>query len=142
MLKLGELLHLNLVRIIFALLISLSLTLAPGASAFAALQSGGATTHSSMAAGEMSGETSADMSDCMKAMGGGAGSSKTSDCTCCDTQNKCPDAANCMTKCCKVIGALKPAGKMLPLSTVAYRQAAPAKPPEWLRTPPAPPPRT
>lgn len=142
MLKLGEPLHLNLIRIIFALLISLSLTLAPGASAFAALQFSGATTPSSMDAGEMSADAGMDMSDCMKAMGGGAGSSEKSDCKCCDTQNKCPDTANCMTKCCKVIGALKPAGKMIPLSTVAYRHAEPAKPPEWLRTPPAPPPRT
>lgn len=131
---------LNLVRIIFALLISLSLTLAPGASA--ALQFGGATTHSSMAAGEISGETSADMSDCMKAMGGGVGSSEKSDCTCCDTQNKCLDTANCMTKCSKVIGELKPVGNLFSLTSIAYRQTEPAEPPEWLRTPPAPPPRT
>lgn len=91
-------------------------------------------------------ESSSDMSDCMKMMHAAGDKTTTTkgdgNCKCCDTQHKCPDTANCMTKCCKVIGALKPAGKLHALTSIAYRQAEPAKPPEWLRTPPAPPPRT
>lgn len=83
-----------------------------------------------------------DMSDCMKAMHDGSGTSEKTHCKCCDTQNKCPDNANCMTKCCKVVGAVKPQGKIIAVATIAYRQAEPAKPPEWLRIPPAPPPRS
>lgn len=132
------------------MLIALSLVISPMASAWAAAP-GNAETHGQGTGGvkhlgaghaAMSDMAGTEMSDCMKAMGGDGADTSKSDCTCCDTQNKCPDTANCMTKCCKVIGALKPAGKMIPLSTVAYRQAEPAKPPEWLRTPPAPPPRT
>ncbi len=63
-------------------------------------------------------------------------------CMCCDTQHKCADAVNCMTKCYKVLGAIKPSGKTVVLKRIAYRPAEPDKPPEWLRTPPAPPPRT
>lgn len=139
----------KLVRIILALLISLSLTLAPGASALAAMQASttmpSTTTHGvdHVSAGK---EQSADMPDCMKLMQATddttAPTKRDGSCTCCDTQNKCPDIANCMTKCCKVIGALKPSGKLLLLNSIAYQQAEPAKPPKWLRTPPGPPPRS
>ncbi len=134
----------KLVRIILALLISLSLTLAPGASALAAMQA--STTPHGVDHASAGMEISADMSDCMKMMQAAGHETNPSKhdggCKCCDTQNKCPDTANCMTKCCKVIGALKPPGKPFLLSSIAYQQAEPAKPPEWLRTPPAPPPRS
>ena len=90
----------------------------------------------------MSADAGMDMSDCMKAMNAGAGTSEKSDCKCCDTKHKCPDTTNCMTKCCKVIGALKPAGKIVALTMVAYRQAEPAKPPNWVSSPPFTPPRS
>lgn len=140
--------NLTILRTILALLITLSLAVAPLGSAWAAAQSHGSlsTAHQQRAVpmdhAAMSGESSADMSDCMKAMNAGAGTPEKSDCTCCDTKHKCPDTANCMTKCCKVIGAIKPVSKFIALSRIAYRQAEPAKPPEWLRTPAAPPPRT
>lgn len=144
MLRVGDSHHLNIVRIILALLISLSLTLAPGASAFAAMQTNGTAHGVDHAVANT--DMSADMTDCMKMMQA-AGDQTTAtkhdgSCKCCATQNKCPDTANCMSKCCKVIGALKPAGKFIKLSSTAYRQVEPAKPPEWLRTPPAPPPRS
>jgi hypothetical protein len=128
-------LTLIILRAALAILIALSLTLAPVASAFAAAQP--SELHTTM----MSVDAGMDMSDCMKAMGT-SGSSDKSDCKCCDTKHKCPDGANCMTKCCKVIGALKPAGKLIAVSAVAYRHAEPAKPPNWVSTPPAPPPRS
>ena len=130
----------NIVRTILSVLITISLTLAPGAAAFAATHERAAPTTTAAADTNMA-MAGMDMSDCMKAMGGSSSSDK-SDCKCCDTKSKCPDTANCMTKCCKVIGALKPAGKMIAVLTVAYRQAEPAKPPNWVSTPPAPPPRT
>lgn len=133
----------KLVRIILALLISLSLTLAPGASALAAMQAS-ATGHGVDDA-SVGMKQSAEMSDCMKMMQATGDETTTKhdgSCKCCDTQNKCPDTANCMTKCCKVIGALKPPGKPFLLSSIAYQQAEPAKPPDWLSTPPAPPPRS
>ncbi len=134
----------NIVRIIIALLISLSLTLAPGASALAAMQA--STTARVVDHASVGMEMSADMSDCMKMMQAAGDETTTikhdGSCKCCDTQNKCPDTANCMSKCCKVIGAVKPATKMIALSSIGYRLAEPAKPPEWLQTPPAPPPRS
>ena len=82
----------------------------------------------------------------MKAMqskgDGAADDTSKGDCKCCDTKSKCPDTANCMTKCCKVIGALKPAGKIVALTLVAYLQAEPAKPPNWVSSPPFTPPRS
>lgn len=132
----GRILTLSGLRALFAILIALSLTLAPAASALASAQPGG--QHESTVAAD----ASADMSDCMRAMQGAAGSSKKRDCKCCDAQHKCPDTANCMTKCCKVIGAVRPAGSTIPLTTVAYRLAQPAKPPDWLNAPPFTPPRS
>ena len=90
----------------------------------------------------MSADAATDMTDCMKAMGSDAGHVEKSDCKCCDAKSPCPDSANCMSKCCKVIGALKPAGKIVPLKQIAYRQMEPAKPPNWLSSPPFTPPRT
>lgn len=132
------------------MLIALSLTFTPVASAWAAA-SGNAEGHrQGMAAtgspvadqAAMNDMPSMDMSDCMKAMQGNVGEVPKGNCKCCDSKQQCPDTANCMTKCCKVIGALKPAGKIMMLTAMVYRQAEPAKPPEWLRTPPAPPPRS
>lgn len=82
------------------------------------------------------------MSDCMKAMQANGADTSKIDCKCCDTKQKCPDAASCMTKCCKVLGMVKPAGKTVAIMAIQYRHAETAKPPDWLNTPPAPPPRS
>ena len=136
----------NIVRTILAVLITISLTLAPGVSAVAAVHENAAPTTMSASADTGMAMADTDTSDCMKAMQGKGdgviGDSANGDCKCCDTKSKCPDTASCMTKCCKAIGALKPAGKMIAVSTVAYRHAEPAKPPNWVSTPPAPPPRS
>ena len=104
----------NIVRTILAVLITISLTLAPGVSAFAAVHENAAPTTMSASADTNMAMADMDMSDCMEAMNsrgaGVAGNSSSGDCKCCDAKHKCPDSANCMTKCCKVIGALKPAG--------------------------------
>jgi len=145
---------LKIVRTILAVLITLSLTFAPGASAFASTHERGAPTMTVSAHTKMMGEMkmddtamadmgmSSDMSDCMRAMQGAPSDSSKSGCKCCDTKSSCPDQATCMAKCCKVIGAWKPAGNVMTLTSMVYHQAEPAKPPEWARTPPAPPPRT
>ena len=137
----------NIVRTILAILITISLTLAPGVSAVAAVHENGAPTTTSASADTSTAMTDVDMSDCMKAMhaksvGGSDTSTSKSGCKCCDTKHQCPDSANCMTKCCKVIGALKPAGKIVALTMVAYHQAEPAKPPNWVSSPPFTPPRS
>lgn len=132
------------------MLIALSLAISPMASAWAAApgntktygQGMGGVKHIGADHAAMSDTLDTEMSDCMKAMQGDGADTSKSDCKCCDTKSKCPDTANCMTKCCKVIGAFKPAGKLMMLTAMVYRQAEPAKPPEWLRTPPAPPPRS
>ena len=132
----------NIVRTILAGLITVSLMLAPGLSARVAKHDNAAITmHASADAGT---DATVGMSDCMKAMAGdaAAGDATKGDCKCCDTKSKCPDQANCMTKCCKVLGMVKPAGKRIALTTVQYRHAEPTKPPDWLSTPPAPPPRS
>jgi hypothetical protein len=85
---------------------------------------------------------SADMTDCMKAMSGSANEAPKGACKCCDTKSKCPDTAGCMSKCCKVLGALKPASKVIGLTIVQYHQTERAKPPNWVSIPPAPPPRS
>lgn len=132
----------NIVRTMLALLITVSLMLAPGLSAVAAKhQNAATTTHASVDAGT---GTTMDMSDCMQAMAGdaAAGDATKGDCKCCDTKSNCPDQANCMTKCCKVLGMVKRAGKRIALTTSQYGHVETAKPPDWLRTPPAPPPRS
>lgn len=138
--------HLNIVRTILAILITVALTLAPSLSAVAADRAKAMTTTISVSADTNMAIADIDMSGCMKGMqgpsGGVAGDSPTGACTCYDTEHECLDTANCMTKCCKVIGAMKPAGKMPAVLTIAYRQAEPAKPPDWVSAPPAPPPRS
>jgi len=143
--------YLKIVRTILAVLIAISLTLAPGMSAYAAMPDRAdaqASAHGSAHHGMMHEATSADrmsgmdMSNCMKAMQDVPSDSSKSGCKCCDTKSSCPDQASCMAKCCKIIGALKPAGNVMTLTTMVYHQAEPAKPPEWAQTPPAPPPRT
>ena len=126
----------NIVRTILAVLVTISLAFAPGASAFTSHHQN--DPHAAM----MSADAATDMTDCMKAMGGDAGHVDKSDCKCCDAKSTCPDSANCTSKCCKVIAALKPAGKIVPLVQIAYRQMEPAKPPNWLSSPPFTPPRS
>ena len=142
--------RLNFVRTILVVLISLSLAVTPTASTWAAApgnaesheQSAGVTGQPGVDHAALSDVAGMDMSDCMKAMQASAGDPSKSDCKCCDAKHKCPDTANCMAKCCKVIGALKSAGKVMTLTAMVYRRVQPAKPAEWLRTPPAPPPRS
>ena len=126
----------NIIRTIMAALVTISLTLGPGVWAFASQHQN--DPHAAM----MSSDATMDMTDCMKAMGGDPGHVDKSDCRCCDVKSKCPNRADCMSKCCKVIGALKPAGKIVLLTQIAYRQTEPAKPPNWRSSPPFTPPRS
>ena len=132
----------NIVRTMLAGLIAVSLALAPGLSAVAAVHANAATTVHASAG--IATDATMDMSDCMKAMAGeaAAGDATKGGCQCCETKSKCPDQATCMSQCCKVLAMVMPAGKRIALTTIQYRHAEPAKPPEWLSTPPAPPPRS
>ena len=138
---------LNLRRIILVCWIALSVAVAPIASTGASMHLGqGAARHKAggheqsasqpTAAADDAGDM-ADMSDCHKAM-------KTSgDCPCCDTKAKCPSDADCMTMCCKIVGAaLSDTTRLALHPTVHGRPGEPEKPPEWVSKPPSPPPRT
>ena len=127
----------RLTRIIFTFLIAISLALAPVAFAHAVVHD------SSMPAVSADTETGMDMpgmdmADCHKARG----STPNNECTCCDTTSKCPDQATCMMKCCKALGAVRSAARIVSLVLFHYRPADPEKPPNWVNAPPAPPPRS
>ena len=127
-------------RIILAVFIAISLVVTPLTSALAAMHGTG------MPGMTTSADANMDMFDCMKAMAGAQDKAPTDtskgDCTCCDTKHKCPDAANCMTKCCKIIGALRPAARIEQLVFVLYQLPAPERPPDWISAPPFTPPRS
>jgi hypothetical protein len=132
------LLHL---RSIVAILVALSLSLAPISSAWAAKQ-----MLASMDLMKSAGTVVADdsMSDCMKAMQARK-PDNAQHCPCCDTASKtsCPDDGACLAKCSvHVIAVLTPAVAG-PWATGGHDSpAVPQKPPDWLSSPPAPPPRT
>lgn len=124
-------------RFIFAVLIALSLTVTPMASAWAAAAMPAHHAAAVVPADEMT----ADMSDCAKMMA----PAKTKDCACCDAPAKapCPDGAACLMKCgAHVLGVLIPPGEFAFRYGIAHeRQGDPDKPPDWSLRPPAPPPR-
>ena len=126
--------RLRMFRTGLAILIAFSLAFGPGAWALVPA----VAPESGMATMSADAEAGLDMADCHKAMGGRA----TGDCKCCDTKSKCPDQATCLMKCCKVIGTLEPPAMMAPLVTASYHPAEPEKPPNWVNSPPAPPPRS
>lgn len=132
--------HLAFMRTILALLIAVSLTVSPVTSAMAAMHDGTAQSKTVETA------ANAAMSDCMKAMGQGqdtgAADPAKSDCDCCQTKSKCPEMASCMTKCCKVIGYVRPATRIATVAFLIYQLPAPDKPPDWTSQPPSPPPRS
>lgn len=131
-------LTLRCLRTILAILIALSLSLAPVASAWAAMQ-----MHAGMEQDAATATDSEDAmsSDCMKAMQGKAHKG----CDCCDTQSKaaCPDTAACLAKCgSSVLAVLTP-------ELITHREIVrhhhpkpPEKPPDRTIRPPAPPPKS
>ena len=118
-----------------ALLIALSLVVAPLASARAHLHMAAQDQASSIADDAM-----ADMSDCAKMMAG----DQTSKCPCCDAPTKapCPDGGACLVKCgMQVLGMLAPSAEIFRFAFVHDRPGEAAKPPDRSLRPPAPPPR-
>jgi hypothetical protein len=126
---------LSRLRAILAILIAVSLTLTPVASAWAAGQMPGRTAtsaHADMAA--------AEMSDCHKA----AKPAVPKNCPCCDAPSKspCPDAGMCLVKCgMHVLAVLAPSSEGQVIVVRHNLPADPEKPPDWWLSPPAPPPR-
>jgi hypothetical protein len=126
---------LSRLRTVLAILIALSLTITPMASAWAAVRTpvgAAVTAHADMAP--------AEMSDCHKAMQ----PAKTKDCTCCDTPSKapCPDSGACLIKCgMHVLAVLVPSSESRLIVVRHDLPADPEKPPDWSLSPPAPPPR-
>ena len=130
-----EHLTLHRLRTILAILIALSLAVAPLASAWAGAPTTGATSVN------MASEDGAVM-DCAK-MGMAAEKSGTDfDCPCCDTKSKCADMTACLMKCStQVIGIVMPAVRLAAIIGHHDRPADPQEPPDWSMRPPAPPPR-
>jgi hypothetical protein len=130
---------LHRLRATLAILIALSLTLAPITSAWAAAQ-----MRASMdAVASVSTASDDAMSDCMKAMQA-QGQEKDQDCPCCDTPSKapCSDVGACLAKCSfHVIAILVPAAENRPTVVQHSYPTAQQKPPDWSLSPPAPPPR-
>lgn len=132
--------HLSMLRAILAMLIALSLAVAPITSAWAAVEM------SAIVDGPATAGVSADdsMSDCMKAMQSkGQGQAQKNDCPCCDTKSKCHDMTMCPIKCgMQFIGIVMPAIEQAVSTGGQFRRADPQEPPDWSLQPPAPPPRT
>ena len=132
--------RLALRRIILVCWIALSVAVAPIMGAWAAMHGGKATggheliASHGLAAVEDTAAT-ADMADCHKAM------QNSGDCPCCDTKAKCSADAACTMKCCKVLGTCTGTTRLARHPMVHDRPAEPAKPSDWLRKPPSPPPR-
>jgi len=129
-------------RAFFAVMIALSLSLAPIATARAMMLMHGAADAQTTAM-EDAAAHDAEMSDCMKAMQ--AQSSETvPDCGCCDTPAKspCPDNGGCAAKCNSSIAAILPSAAIPSLDLLARHVVAVSRePPDWRSSPPAPPPR-
>jgi hypothetical protein len=118
-----------------AVLIALSLVVAPLASARAHLHMPAQDHAASVADDAM-----ADMSDCAKIMAAG----QTSKCPCCDAPAKapCPDGGACLVKCgMQVLGMLVPSTEIFGFAFVHDRPGEAEKPPDRSLRPPAPPPR-
>lgn len=122
--------HMRRIRILLALLISLSLVTGSVASVWAAARM--------VAPMSDAGTDDGAMTDCQKT----AKSQGSSDCPCCDAATKCPDAAACIKKCgSQIIGFLISHWRGAPQSTLPDRLSDPPEPPDWVSAPPAPPPR-
>lgn len=120
-----------LLRVILALLITLSLATAPMAAAMAQ----GPARHEMPVASD-------DMGDCAKMMGQMADQSGSkSDCPCCDTKSACPPDL-CLTKCFKVFRATLAPDAIRAMVAITLRPAEPVRPPDWSYGPQPPPPRT
>lgn len=128
---------LSFLRPILAMLIALSLAVAPITSAWAAMQMR-TTVDGPVTASAGSDDV---MSDCMKAMQA-KGQEQNQDCPCCDTKSKCPDMTACLMKCgTQVIGIVMPVIQLAALTGRHFRPSDPQEPPDWSLRPPAPPPR-
>lgn len=122
-------------RAIIAILIAVSLTLAPIASAQAATRLGAYAEMSSSA-----GAASGAMSECHKAMKPAV----SKDCLCCDTQSKapCADDGPCLAKCsAQLLAVLVPSGECRREGMHQVWWSMLERPPDWSLRPPAPPPR-
>ena len=131
----GRRTRLKHLRIILAIVLALSVTIAPIGSAWAALRATAAKADTRTA--DMSG-----MSDCEKMMhGADKQPAKKSDCPCCESNLACSPEF-CLSKCFQLLGTM-PRPAVLPL--VAMAQLWPVEadpPPDWCYRPPPPPPRT
>lgn len=129
----------------FAILIALSLAVAPVGSAMAAMHPGvmGATDAvASLAEAMPAAMAGMGVSDCAK-MGMTSAHKSSSDCPCCgDTKSKCPGDAACLMKCgAHVLAILTPADVTRLLVMIHSQSANPEAPPDWASAPPQPPPR-
>lgn len=119
-----------LLRTILALLITLSLTMAPFGAAMAqahALQELPATA--------------AGMDDCAKMMGHqGDHSGGKNNAPCCDTKGVCT-AELCLTKCFKVFSAMLTPAALPAVVAIVLSARDPVRPPDWSSGPQPPPPR-
>ena len=123
-------------RAIFAIVIALSVAVAPVTVAWAALRMG--TEMQMVASAQMAADS--DMADCHRTMK----PAPAKDCSCCDTQPKapCSDKTDCLLKCgTLMLGVLLVSDDSVPDTLAHSRPADPQKPPDWTSRPPAPPPR-
>lgn len=116
--------------ILLAMLIALSLVTGPVASAWAAAKLMAPMSDSSSHDGAME--------DCEKAATEQVGGA----CPCCDTQSKCPSAADCSKKCgSQGVGYVIQQWRLMPPALRQDRSLDQPQPPDRGITPPAPPPR-
>ena len=111
-------------RILLALLMAASVTLAPIGSAMAA-------------SAQADSVAMADMPDCPSK----AAKQTSKDCGCCDTKAPCQSDL-CLAKCFKLNGEIIKSAVLLDLSEAAFVTTVPARPPDGWPEPRKPPPRT
>lgn len=136
-------------RTIVAILVALTVAVAPLASATAAVHVAASTGHDPRSAASMTqghaGLTAAandtadrDMADCTSMMKTAAG---TADCPCCDTENSCPPDL-CLFKCFKVLSGILAPAVLRDRAAAVLFPGGPRRPPDWIDSPQPPPPRT
>lgn len=125
----------SLVRIMLAILITISLAIGPAGSAFAASHASGAKAMG------VSAGAGPDMADCHKSHQPTRESGR-KPCSCCDTKSACAGTSACMSACCKVLGALVPVVRFGSPVSAYYTLTEPAKPPGRAVLPPLTPPRS
>ncbi len=128
-------------RAIIALLIGLAIAIAPGNAAWASIKT---VTSSRSVTADAGAAATADMTDCEKMMRaathqGPKGTGK-ADCPCCVTQNACPPDL-CVFKCFKVFGTFVTPDAVRALASLRFLRDNPDRPPDWIDSPQAPPPR-